>query len=91
MSDSKNESELAPRTRLVPTYAARGIEVDIPKYEMPQQSMLPSTAYQIIHDELRLDGYSMLNLATFVTTVVHSGPRFNPGAPPVPFGSAIHA
>ena len=68
MSDAKNDSELAPRSRLVPTYAARGIEVDIPKYEMPQQSMLPSTAYQIIHDELRLDGYSMLNLATFVTT-----------------------
>ena len=65
MSDSKSDSELAPRSRLVPTYAARGIEVDIPKYEMPEQSMLPSTAYQIIHDELRLDGYSMLNLATF--------------------------
>ena len=53
---------------LVPTYAARGLEQEVPKYELPQQSMLPATAYQIIHDELRLDGYSMLNLATFVTT-----------------------
>ena len=53
---------------LVPTYAARGLEQEVPKFELPQQSMLPASAYQIIHDELRLDGYSMLNLATFVTT-----------------------
>ncbi|GEO24525.1 glutamate decarboxylase [Alicyclobacillus acidoterrestris] len=30
--------------------------------------MLPETAYQIIHDELALDGNARLNLATFVTT-----------------------
>ena len=30
--------------------------------------MAPRTAYQVIHDELRLDGFSLLNLATFVTT-----------------------
>lgn len=56
------------RSRLTPTYAARVLESDIPKNELPKESMLPQTAYQIIHDELRLDGYSMLNLATFVTT-----------------------
>lgn len=57
-----------PRSTLTPTYAARVLGGEIPKNEMPQDSMLPQTAYQIIHDELRLDGYSMLNLATFVTT-----------------------
>lgn len=57
-----------PRSRLTPTYAARVLGDAIPKNEMPAGSMLPQTAYQIIHDELRLDGYSMLNLATFVTT-----------------------
>ncbi|MBL7129757.1 MAG: glutamate decarboxylase, partial [Ignavibacteria bacterium] len=30
--------------------------------------MLPRTAYDIVHDELMLDGNSRLNLATFVTT-----------------------
>jgi glutamate decarboxylase len=30
--------------------------------------MSPRNAYQVIHDELRLDGFSILNLATFVTT-----------------------
>ncbi|MGW4595877.1 glutamate decarboxylase, partial [Streptomyces sp. NPDC004457] len=29
--------------------------------------MSPSTAYQLVHDELMLDGNSRLNLATFVT------------------------
>ena len=58
----------AIRSNLTPTYAARVLAADVPKNELPKDSMLPETAYQIIHDELRLDGYSMLNLATFVTT-----------------------
>jgi glutamate decarboxylase len=35
---------------------------------LPDAGMSPSTAYQIIHDELMLDGNARLNLATFVTT-----------------------
>ena len=35
---------------------------------MPESEMLPKTAYNIVHDELMLDGNSRLNLATFVTT-----------------------
>ena len=31
-------------------------------------AMRPETAYQIVHDELMLDGNARLNLATFVTT-----------------------
>ena len=30
--------------------------------------MRPDTAYQVVHDELMLDGNARLNLATFVTT-----------------------
>ena len=30
--------------------------------------MAPSAAYQLVHDELMLDGNARLNLATFVTT-----------------------
>ncbi|HEY3723993.1 MAG TPA: glutamate decarboxylase, partial [Acidimicrobiia bacterium] len=36
--------------------------------EMPVDGMIPDTAYQVVHDELMLDGNARLNLATFVTT-----------------------
>ncbi|MFJ7902414.1 glutamate decarboxylase [Streptomyces sp. NPDC096198] len=39
-----------------------------PKHRLPDRPMLPTTAYQLVHDELMLDGNSRLNLATFVTT-----------------------
>ena len=53
---------------LIPAYGRRGLNVDVPKYEIPESEMLPRTAYDIVHDELMLDGNSRLNLATFVTT-----------------------
>ena len=53
---------------LVPTYAARELASGMPKYRLPDEGMAPRNAYQVIHDELRLDGFSLLNLATFVTT-----------------------
>jgi glutamate decarboxylase len=34
----------------------------------PKGSMLPETAYQVVHDETMLDGNARLNLATFVGT-----------------------
>ncbi|MEU8587201.1 glutamate decarboxylase [Streptomyces sp. NPDC048664] len=39
-----------------------------PKHRLPAGPMPPSVAYQLVHDELMLDGNSRLNLATFVTT-----------------------
>ncbi|MFJ4694424.1 glutamate decarboxylase [Streptomyces sp. NPDC088766] len=39
-----------------------------PKHRLPDGPTPPSTAYQLVHDELMLDGNSRLNLATFVTT-----------------------
>ena len=46
-----------------------GAEGDrVPRDELPAGEMPPGVAYQIIHDELMLDGNSRLNLATFVTT-----------------------
>ena len=53
---------------LIPTYARRGLTHAISRYQMPQESMDPTAAYQMIHDELALDGNPELNLATFVTT-----------------------
>jgi glutamate decarboxylase len=40
----------------------------IPRHVLPDREMPPDVAYQIIHDELMLDGNARLNLATFVTT-----------------------
>jgi glutamate decarboxylase len=46
----------------------REVEGGVPKYKLPAGEMLPQTAYQIVHDEMMLDGNARFNLATFVTT-----------------------
>ena len=53
---------------ITPTYGARALNEQVTKYKLPEKEMLPRTAYNLIHDELMLDGNSRLNLATFVTT-----------------------
>ena len=40
----------------------------IPRFRLPDGELDPDVAYQIVHDELMLDGNARLNLATFVTT-----------------------
>lgn len=45
-----------------------GMDEAPPKHRLPDQPIPPATAYQLVHDELMLDGNSRLNLATFVTT-----------------------
>jgi len=42
--------------------------VTIPRNRMPDGELDTSIAYQVVHDELMLDGNARLNLATFVTT-----------------------
>ncbi|MFI8192877.1 glutamate decarboxylase [Streptomyces sp. NPDC085946] len=39
-----------------------------PTHRLAAGPVAPSTAYQLVHDELMLDGNARLNLATFVTT-----------------------
>ena len=51
-----------------PTYAARSFSHDIPKYRLPAEGMSADAAYQLVHDELNLDGNPALNLASFVTS-----------------------
>jgi len=41
---------------------------EIPRWRLPDDELMPDTAYQVIHDELFLDGNARQNLATFVTT-----------------------
>ncbi len=49
-------------------YLQKVIEKGIPKYEFPKKGMSPRAAYQLVHDELSLDGNPFLNLASFVNT-----------------------
>src|SRR5436190_8501149 len=51
-----------------PQFARFGELHHVPRNRMPDASMDPNTAYQIVHDELSLDGNARLNVATFVTT-----------------------
>ena len=51
-----------------PMFARSGEAATVPKHRLPDGPMDPSTAYQIVHDHLMLDGNARLNLATFVTT-----------------------
>ncbi len=53
---------------LMPTFGSRELREPVPKYELPKAEMRSRSAYQIVHDELMLDGNARLNLATFVTT-----------------------
>ncbi len=39
-----------------------------PRYRMPEVPVAPRLAYQIVHDEVMLDGNPRLNMATFVTS-----------------------
>ncbi|MDI9886125.1 glutamate decarboxylase [Streptomyces sp. HNM0645] len=66
------ESEERRRLSLNPFYGAAdplgSMTLAPPQHQLPEGPMAPSTAYQLVHDELMLDGNSRLNLATFVTT-----------------------
>lgn len=44
------------------------VEVALPKSRLADQPVPADVAYQLVHDELLLDGSARLNLATFVTT-----------------------
>jgi glutamate decarboxylase len=50
------------------TYSTRLFAEEIPKYEIREKGMPADAAYQLMSDELNLDGNPALNLATFVTT-----------------------
>ncbi|KAF9388195.1 hypothetical protein CPC16_006628 [Podila verticillata] len=49
-------------------YGSRYATDDIPKYKLPEKSVEAQAAYQLIHDELELDGRPAMNLASFVHT-----------------------
>ncbi|XP_057541953.1 glutamate decarboxylase 4-like [Amaranthus tricolor] len=54
------------------TFASRHLQTPLPRFCMPDNSIPKEAAYQIINDELMLDGNPRLNLASFVTTWMES-------------------
>ncbi|CAN4114697.1 unnamed protein product [Withania somnifera] len=50
------------------TFASRYVQACLPRFKMSENSIPKEAAYQIINDELMLDGNPRLNLASFVTT-----------------------
>ncbi|MBT2506862.1 glutamate decarboxylase [Streptomyces sp. ISL-98] len=71
-AEEREDSEPRPRLSVNPFYDAAdpvgGMESAPPRHRLPDGPVPPATAYQLVHDELMLDGNSRLNLATFVTT-----------------------
>jgi glutamate decarboxylase len=51
-----------------PQFVQPGKRPTVPKLQIPDGELAPDAAYQLVHDELLLDGRARLNLATFVTT-----------------------
>ncbi|KAK4717134.1 hypothetical protein R3W88_015472 [Solanum pinnatisectum] len=64
ISKAASESDLSIHS----TFASRYVRVSLPRFKMPDNSIPKDAAYQIINDELMLDGNPRLNLASFVTT-----------------------
>ncbi|MFA4972700.1 MAG: glutamate decarboxylase [bacterium] len=62
-------SKMNEEERMIsPTFGSRELREPVPRYKLPPGEMRARSAYQIVHDELMLDGNARLNLATFVTT-----------------------
>jgi glutamate decarboxylase len=57
---------VADTVAIGPRFGVEGLT--IPRHELSRDELPPDVAYQIIHDELMLDGNARLNTATFVTT-----------------------
>ena len=49
-------------------FADRDLTRPVPKYRFPEEGALPRDAYQLVADELMLDGNARQNLATFCQT-----------------------
>jgi glutamate decarboxylase len=49
-------------------FASTDLATALPKYKFPKREHEPRHAYQLVHDELLLDGNSRQNLATFCQT-----------------------
>ena len=64
---SRTGQHVSEDSTVAPRFTRAGM-VEVPRHRLPDKEMLPETAYQIVQDEVSLDGNARFNLATFVTT-----------------------
>jgi glutamate decarboxylase len=62
-----HQSGADPGLHLSPLFADADTQ-SLPKHRLPDGMLDAGAAYQLVHDELMLDGNARMNLATFVTT-----------------------
>ncbi|MFG2194830.1 glutamate decarboxylase [Streptomyces sp. NPDC048639] len=65
---AEQEGHLSVNPFFGPADPVGGMTAAPPRHRLPDGPMPPGTAFQLVRDELMLDGNSRLNLATFVTT-----------------------
>ncbi|CAN5701672.1 glutamate decarboxylase [soil metagenome] len=56
------------RIGINPVFVGEDERGSVPRNQLARSGLDPEVAYQLVHDELMLDGNARLNLATFVTT-----------------------
>ncbi len=64
----QSSTEEAIPVSIQPQFCRSGEMGQVPRLDIPDVEMDADTAYQVVHDELMLDGNARLNLATFVST-----------------------
>ncbi|KAI0552334.1 glutamate decarboxylase [Xylaria curta] len=64
----KKLRKLTKTSHLTPYGSRYASQVEVPKYSLPENGAPADTVYQLIKDELELDGRPNLNLASFVGT-----------------------
>ncbi|KAI1203708.1 glutamate decarboxylase [Nemania serpens] len=64
----KQLRKLTTTSHLTPYGSKYASEISVPKYRLPEDGAPADTVYQLIRDELDLDGKPNLNLASFVGT-----------------------
>ncbi len=65
---SLHEKDAIKTNILDGVFASTDLSVKMPKYRFPEDEHDPRHVYQVVHDELMLDGNSRQNLATFCST-----------------------
>ncbi len=65
-----NEKDSVRKNLLDDVFASHDLGLRVPKYKFPNNEQNPRHAYQLVHDELMMDGNARQNLATFCSTWV---------------------
>lgn len=63
-----HEKDTVRENLLDDVFGSHDLGMKVPKYKFPEKEHNPKHAYQVVHDELMLDGNARQNLATFCST-----------------------